>query len=535
MDKQKQYVPVTFQKMESYSDEDTRFLKVKIFLMHTGENLNGSYFDKTVVENAIPSLANTPILAYIESNDENEEDFSDHRMIIIKDEDGYKFKYIGQAIGTIPETNNAKFEMRVCDDGVEREFLTVEGLVWTKWDDPIDIFNRDMKKNQSMELHDNYTGSFKDDNLFHFDSFSFFGACALGKDVLPAMHSATIEAQFSQSDVFESIQQKMEQFKLIANEQEGGKTMDKKLELLEQYSLTKEELQEKGITLEDFSVEELEVKLKEFTETTEEETEVTEETEETEEVVEEPSADEDQVEKTDFSLVASQLKEDIRAELYSEYTEDEWGYKERKYWYVDHDEAMIIAEDSEDAYRLVGIPYAVENDKVTVDFTAKKKVKISYQVIEDDAVMEYAISSSDRSQYEVNVQEKKTEQDFSTKVDKVKQELETKVTAFNKLSEEIEDLREFKSNKIADERNKAETELFERFSSELTEEEVNKIKETASEFTIEQLEEKLFTLIGKKKFSATKQPKKEKQSVKVQVDFEQDKPKSTTEWAHLID
>lgn len=524
MDKQKQYVPVTFQKLTSYEDEDTRFLKVKIWLMHTGENLNGSYFDKAVVENAIPSLANTPILAYIESNNDDESDFSDHRMIIMKDEDGYKFKYIGQAIGTIPETNSAKFEMRVCDDGIEREFLTVEGLVWKKWDDPIDVFNRDVIKNQSMELHDNYTGSFKDDNLFHFETFSFFGACALGKDVLPAMHSATIEAQFSQSDVFESIQQKMEQFKAIANKQEGGQVVDKKLELLEQYSLTKEEAEEKGINLEEYSLEELEAKLKEFTQTQEQDTEET--------VVEEG---EDQVEKTDFSLVASQLKEDIRAELYSEYTEDEWGYKERKYWYVDHDEAMIIAEDSEDGFRLVGIPYAVENDKVAVDFVNKKKVKISYQVIEDDSAVEYAISSSDRSQYEVNVQEKKVEKDFSEKVDKIKEELETKTTDFNKLSEEVDSLREFKSNKIADERTKAETELFERFSSELTEDEVNAVKETASEFTIEQLEEKLFTLIGKKKFSTVKQPKKEKQSVKVQVDFEQDKPKSTKEWAHLID
>jgi hypothetical protein len=30
--------------------------------------------------------------------------------------------------------------------------LTVEGLIWTKWDEPVDILNRDLFKAQSMEL-----------------------------------------------------------------------------------------------------------------------------------------------------------------------------------------------------------------------------------------------------------------------------------------------------------------------------------------------------------------------------------------------
>jgi hypothetical protein len=134
-------IPIIFQNLNHYDVEDTRFLKVKIWLMHTNENLNGSYFEKSVVEEAIPSLANTPILAYIEDNSDGEKDFSDHRQVLIKEDGEYKIKYIGQAIGTIPESNNAKFEMRLCDDGVEREFLTVEGLLWTKFDDPIDIMN----------------------------------------------------------------------------------------------------------------------------------------------------------------------------------------------------------------------------------------------------------------------------------------------------------------------------------------------------------------------------------------------------------
>ena len=61
-------LPIMFQKLQQYDIEnlDTRFLKVKIWIMHLGENYNGSYFDKEVVTDAIPSLANTPILCFIE-------------------------------------------------------------------------------------------------------------------------------------------------------------------------------------------------------------------------------------------------------------------------------------------------------------------------------------------------------------------------------------------------------------------------------------------------------------------------------------
>ena len=50
------FVPVMFQKINTYEAEDTRFLKVKIWLMHTEENLNGSYFDKYLEFDWSPQL-----------------------------------------------------------------------------------------------------------------------------------------------------------------------------------------------------------------------------------------------------------------------------------------------------------------------------------------------------------------------------------------------------------------------------------------------------------------------------------------------
>jgi hypothetical protein len=514
------HIPVLFQKLNTFETEDTRFIKVKIWLMHLEENLNGSYFEKSVVEDAIGSLANTPILAYIEDNSEGEEDFSDHRMVLVKEDGKFKIKYIGKAIGLIPETNNAQFEKRVCDDGIEREFLTCDGLIWTKWDDPIDIFNRDVIKSQSMELHsDSYEGEFKEDGLFHFSKFQFFGACALGDDVLPAMRNASIEAQFSLQEIKEDVQQKMEQFKsLFSNDDEGGKqNVDEKLELLEKYSITQEDLESKSINLEDYSLEELESKLQEFT---------TDETQDSQD---------DELDKENFALVASQLRDELRAELYKDYTEDEWGYKSRSYWYVDHTDNLIIAEDTKDNYRLVALSYSVSNDTVSIEFDSKKRVKLAYEVIEDESELQFNVSSKDKVQYELSVKEKELEKSFTAEKEEVQTELETVKGDFTKLEEEVSELRNFKSSKLTEERSLAEQELFERFESELTEDEIKVIKEVSSEFSLEQIEEKLYTLVGKKKTAFSKQTKKEKQSVKVGLDFSKEENEKPNPYGDLFD
>ena len=222
-------IPISFQKLDKFDiqSDDTRFLPVKIWLMHLGENFNGSYFSKDVVEQAIPTLANTPILAYIEDNSEGELDFSDHRQSLVIKDGSFDVEYQCSAIGLIPETNNAQFEDKLCDDGETRTFLTVEGLVWKKWDDPTDILNREQCVNQSMELSSDYQGEVnKEDGLFHFTNFKFFGACALGMDYQPAMIDSTIETKFSMDKFQKVIQEKMEQFKVALSSQEGGIKME---------------------------------------------------------------------------------------------------------------------------------------------------------------------------------------------------------------------------------------------------------------------------------------------------------------------
>ena len=126
-----------------------RFTKVKIWLMHLGQNFNGSIFEKEVVDNAIPTLKYIPIVGFIEENKSGEDDFSDHRYVITKDEKGVRRKYQGIAYGVITsdDDNNAHYEERVCDDGETRTFLVVDGLLWNMFEDSSNIMQNDLIKN----------------------------------------------------------------------------------------------------------------------------------------------------------------------------------------------------------------------------------------------------------------------------------------------------------------------------------------------------------------------------------------------------
>ena len=173
-------IPVIFEKIEDFNCDDGRFTKVKCFLMHTGRNLNGSEFTKEVITEAIPTLQYIPIVGFIENDDVGEKDFSDHRYVISKNENGIYRKYCGSAYGVIlsDEDNNAHFEMRMCDDGIEREFIVADGVIWDMFEDSKNIFDRDLIKDHSIELHEDSVEGYEDEEtgIFHFTKFSFRAA-----------------------------------------------------------------------------------------------------------------------------------------------------------------------------------------------------------------------------------------------------------------------------------------------------------------------------------------------------------------------
>lgn len=425
-------IPVTFQTIEQV---DERFMKVKIWLMHLGENYNGSFFDRSVVTNALETLANTPILGYIEDNSNGEDDFSDHRMIVVKEQDGIKIKYVGQAYGVIPTDNNAKFEERIGDDGMVRTYVTCEGLLWRKWDDSIAIMDRDNTKAQSMELSPNYEGFWGQDGLFHFTSFKFFGACILG-DVKPAMNSATIEKMFSYSEVHGEIQAMMEQFKAVEKQSKEVNGMEQEFQTEEVVNESTEETFEEVV-----NTEEVNETVEEFT---------AEET--NEEAVEEEFTSEEES-ASDLPNEEEQPTEEVVEEV-TEAPADE----------------------------------APANEAPVSDFEAEKTA-------------------------------------FTTRIEELENQLVT-------VTQERDSLKAFKANFEKEQHIVQVNELFEKFDK-LTEEDVADLKAEVMNYSIEALEEKLFSRLGKKLATfSTKETKKA--TIKIDLDIKSGNETSGKSYDHLF-
>ena len=476
-----------FEVVEEY---DSRFQKVKIWLMHLEENYNGSYFTKEAVEKALPTLQNTPILGYIEEDKLGNKDFRGHEMELIIEDNGIKLKYLGQAYGVIPETCNPRFEKRVGDDGREREYLVVDGLMWNKWDEAISILEKNGFSGQSMELdEEGLEGYYGKDGLFYFTNFKFYGACLLGRDVLPAMNSSTVELQFTKNQVQETINQKLEEFyQLFSKKQEEvDNTVDKTDSKNKKVEETFEEETQEETEVEEVDTQEEDVEQTDTQKTKDEQQEeaVQEDSqngeEETDEKEEEEKEEDKEVEE-DFSKNQTaknfELSHEKIRDLIYEYT--------RKYMESNGIEGYFYPVQIFDTYF-----YCIN------DYT-EKYYKMDYVRGEEDIVI---------------VSGEEVFPTFLTQDEK--NALELLKANYSKLESEVEELKEFKKNSLKEEHKQKADELFATFN-ELTEEDYEDIKANVHDFTLEEIESKLYEILGRKKasFSTTSKEK----SIKVDID-----------------
>ncbi len=376
--------PVMFEKIKDFESADGRFTKVRIWLMHLGENFNGSIFEKDVVDNAISTLEYIPIVAFIEDNKIGEKDCSNHRYIITKDEKGVRRKYMGNAYGVIMslEDNNAHYEERLCDDGETRTFLVVDGLIWNMFEDSSEIVNRDLIKNQSMELWDDGVSieGYEDENgLFHFTKFSFRAACILGDDYEPAMINSTVEVQFTMSDFVKNIQSELND-KFIAFTK-----------------MVNEKTNQGGI---------------------------------------------DTMSNTDFTQTLLAQFEDISAMVRQHETfVDRWGYECSRYYAVDIQENEVIVVDAKNSYNYFGLSFTMSGDKAEIDFDSAKRKKLRYEDYEDGSSVEGAFDFGEHIEEIENNAFAKVEE-ANTKVSETEEKLseyEIKVSEFETAKNEIEE------------------------------------------------------------------------------------------------
>lgn len=224
-------LPTHFEKTEGL-DNDSRFQKVKIYIAHTGENLNNSVFSYDVLENMIPSLANIPILGYVGVNEDNEEDFRGHEKRLTLKDDKFKLSFATHAYGFVPEDNNAHFEVTG-----GKEWLVTDGYLWTRFIDAIELFNdANGSKGQSMEVGD-AEGYTDDRGRMVFTNARFTGLCILGDDVPPAMAGSTISTVFSKEDFKSTFEEMLAEF----SAEKGEYALATKKKQKEEAAIVKEE------------------------------------------------------------------------------------------------------------------------------------------------------------------------------------------------------------------------------------------------------------------------------------------------------
>lgn len=262
-------------------------LPVHLQSCHTDLNVNGSNIESSVMEAALPSFSNRPILGYIHkvTTDENPEgqwEFYSHNMH--EDENG-DVVYDEYPIGIIPESCNAQL---VYDEEKKKTYCEVDGYIFEEYSKAAEILQREEECSVSVELSIRELSYDAKQKFLNIEDFWFSGVTILGKtpqgnEVKPGMTGSNIKlADFSSKNnsLFEDYESKMVELQArIENletacfnreqnssvrtlSKEGGnkENMTKFEELLTKYNKTVEDV---TFDYSELSDEELEVKFAE--------------------------------------------------------------------------------------------------------------------------------------------------------------------------------------------------------------------------------------------------------------------------------
>lgn len=503
-----QRYPVSFIKKGEYESSDFRFIDVSIDVMHTGANLNKTSFTKDVINKAVPTIRNTPILGYVvDELDEEDKDFKGHEHELRITNKDVKYVYAGQAYGVIPESCNPRWIVKDDGTGIEREYLRVDGLIWTKFSDPVDIFTRDGTKNHSVELTDMACGPADKNGNVPVGSFKFDGCCILSTtdpSIKPAMTGSCVTANFSVEDITAQIRDRLYEYQAIQQNYTAQNDYPSDEEKGDTTPMNENEIKTPG-------VEENQVPAENTVAPTEpagneatppNENTVTEPaaapaeenaapTTEPEPAPAEPAGTENTAPTenepaagAEFTLSANQLRDEIYNALLKVQVPSRWDSDCMipKYWLTDILDSEVIVTDS-GTYQLMGIPYSMNGDNVVLDYANIKRKKVTYEDWDEGDVMPGLITM------------------FSTLTDKLVELSDSFTKAANEVSEikpKLEAYQKAEEEAVVAAEKAKRDELFSVMDEKLgTDAEYIALKEN-KEISYSDLETKCYALVGRK-------------------------------------
>lgn len=204
--------------------------KYNVRVLYLGENRNGSYFTKEVVDNMINTLGGVPVIGHY---DAEKKDFLGHGdlRVIVTEEGEVETKKVGPVpYGFIPLNPRTWWEKHVDKDSVEREYLCTEAYLWTGRYDELSIL-KENKNNQSMELNpETSIGQWTDMESgcwYVFTQAEFIGLCILGQDVEPCFEGAGFTSNFALDTSFaEKLSAMKEELQFALNDYKGTEEKD---------------------------------------------------------------------------------------------------------------------------------------------------------------------------------------------------------------------------------------------------------------------------------------------------------------------
>lgn len=395
---------------------------------------------------------------------EENKDFKGHGGKI--DLDSFRYIHTTKPYGFVPETATYEWEEVTDKNGNKRDYLVVDGCkLWTgRYEEAFSIIEK--SKGQSMEI-EVLDGRWDDvEEEYIIDNFMFSALCVLGDDVAPAFADANISTAYSlDKDTFkQEFAEMLLEFKLS---QESDKEVDKMFkELLKKYSITEEDLKAKGIQYEGLSEDDLELKIKEA-------------------FADDKTTDDKATDTTDDKT-----------------TDDDKDVRETPNTVVDEKQTIVDeVENKDDEAKDSGesnkesLVKVADDDYKPVDQT--EEVKDNGEPSGKDEVQE---SQNEKQSYE------------ALKVD------------YDKLVVEVEELREFKQSKLKETHEADATELFTRF--ELDEDDIKGID--VHKFSLEELEDKCYAILGRKVASKKNFSKDEEKGIRLPISNKEDKEDKTS-------
>lgn len=505
-----QRYPVSFIKKGEYEFSDFRFIDVSIDVMHTGANLNKTSFTKDAINKAVPTIRNTPILGYVvDELDEEDKDFKGHEHELRITDKDVKYVYAGQAYGVIPESCNPRWIVKDDGTGIEREYLRVDGLIWTKFSDPVDIFTRDGTKNHSVELTDMACGPADKNGNVPVGSFKFDGCCILSTtdpSIKPAMTGSCVTANFSVEDITAQIRDRLYEYQAIqqnytaqndnpSDEEKGDTTPMNENE--KNPAMTENAVAEGAV-----ENPEIETPAAENTATKTESEAAPAENAAHEEGAENattevpaentaPAEEGGPAALSEFTLTTEQLLNEISGALGAYKIQSSWDPENMvpRYWMNDVQGDEVIVIDCT-TYNLMGIPYSMNGDNVVLDVENAKRKKVTFEDWDEGEVlpgMSAAFTEITNTVAEMNAKISDLTKEF-TEASETIAEMKPKLEAYEKAEADA------KAAEMEAKRNA----LFATFDEKLgADAEYIALKEN-KEISYSDLETKCYALVGRK-------------------------------------